>query len=204
MGCWCCLAWDWLPFRQVAGWASINGWNRACDIRHRPVTQRAYYTGSYRIGRVKIMVAIRRGILTGLFAGLVLAMLDVVVNGAPGNGLQEVLRWFGITFADAGLARVAGFALVIALGGVFGILFGLIFNRLNRQAVSIARAIPLGLLLGFAWWLLLSQMLCNVANHISPFSFTFTGTLLTLPLNLVFGIVLGTAYYQFQAKSETS
>lgn len=149
------------------------------------------------------MATVRRGLLTGLFAGLVLAMLDVVVDGAPGNGLQEVLRWFGVTFANAGLARLAGFALVIALGGVFGILFGLIFSRINRQAVSIGRAIPLGLLLGFAWWLLLSQMLCNMAHHMSPFSFTFTGTLLTLPLNLVFGVVLGTAYYQWQAKSET-
>lgn len=148
-----------------------------------------------------MMVAIRRGLLTGLFAGLVLAMLDVVVNGAPGNGLQEVLRWFGVTFANAGLARLAGFALVIALGGVFGILFGLILSRINTQAVSIGRAIPLGLLLGFAWWLLLSQMLCNMAHHMSPFSFTLTNTLLTLPLNLVFGVVLGTAYYQFQAKS---
>src|ERR1051326_2339297 len=44
------------------------------------------------IGRVKTMVTIRRGFLTGLFAGLVLAMLDVVVDGAPANGLQEVLR----------------------------------------------------------------------------------------------------------------
>lgn len=147
-----------------------------------------------------MMVAIRRGLLTGLFAGLVLAMLDVVVNGAPGNGLQEVLRWFGITFANAGLARLAGFALVIALGGVFGILFGLILNRINTQAVSISRAIPLGLLLGFAWWLLLSQMLCNMAHHMSPFSFTFTNTLLTLPLNLVFGVVLATAYYQMQTR----
>lgn len=150
------------------------------------------------------MVAIRRGLLTGLFAGLVLAMLDVVVSGAPGNGLQEVLRWFGITFADAGIARLAGFALVIALGGVFGILFGFIFNRINRQAASIGRAIPLGLLLGFAWWLLLSQILCNIVHNISPFSFSFSGTLLTLPLDLLFGIVLATAYYQFQAKSKTT
>ncbi|HLQ10753.1 MAG TPA: hypothetical protein VK134_04065, partial [Ktedonobacteraceae bacterium] len=62
------------------------------------------------------MAAIRRGLLTGLFAGLVLAMLDVVVDGAPGNGLQEVLHWFGVTFADAGIARFAGFVLVIVLG----------------------------------------------------------------------------------------
>ena len=147
------------------------------------------------------MAAIRRGLLTGLFAGLVLAMLDVVVNGAPGNGLQEVLRWFGVTFADAGIARLAGFVLVIVLGGVFGILFGLILNRMNQEAVTINRAIPLGLLLGFAWWLLLSQALCNIVHRLSPFSFNFTGILLTLPLNLLFGVVLGTAYYQLQSRS---
>jgi len=150
-----------------------------------------------------IMAAIRRGLLTGLFAGLVLAMLDAVVNGAPGNGLQEVLRWFGVTFADAGIARLAGFVLVIVLGGVFGILFGLILNRMNQEAVTINRAIPLGLLLGFAWWLLLSQALCNIVHRLSPFSFNFTGILLTLPLNLLFGVVLGTAYYQLQSRSAT-
>jgi hypothetical protein len=147
------------------------------------------------------MAVIRRGLLTGLFAGLVLAMLEVVVNGVPGNGLQEVLRWFGITIADAGLARLAGFMLVIALGGVFGILLGLILNKMRSPAVSINRTIPLGLVLGFAWWLLLVQMLCNIVHHISPFSFNFTSILLTLPLNLVFGIVLGTAYYQMQART---
>lgn len=146
-------------------------------------------------------VALRKGLLTGLFAGLVLAMLDVVVDGVPGNGLQEVLRWFGITFANAGLSRLAGFALVIALGGISGVIFGFILNRMNAQAVTINRAIPLGLLLGFAWWLLLSQILCNIAHHIAPFAFNFSGTLSTLPLNLVFGIVLGTAYYQFQGKN---
>ncbi len=149
------------------------------------------------------MAAIRRGLLTGLFAGLVLAMLDAVVNGAPGNGLQEVLRWFGVTFADAGIARLAGFVLVIVLGGVFGILFGLILNRMSQEAVTINRAIPLGLLLGFAWWLLLSQALCNIVHRLSPFSFNFTGILLTLPLNLLFGVVLGTAYYQLQSRSAT-
>ena len=149
------------------------------------------------------MIAIRRGLLTGLFAGLVLAMLDVVVDGVPGNGLQEVLRWFGITFANAGLSRLAGFVLVIALGGIFGVLFGLILNRMRLQAITISRTIPLGLLLGFAWWLLLVQMLCNIVHHISPLAFNFTSILLTLPLNLVFGIVLGTAYYQFQTKSAT-
>lgn len=149
------------------------------------------------------MAGIRKGLLTGLFAGLVLAMLEVVVNGVPGNGLQEVLRWFGISIADAGLARFAGFILVIVLGGVFGILFALILDRMNVQAVSISRTIPLGLLLGFAWWLLLTQVLCNIVHHVSPFSFNFTGVLLTLPLDLVFGVVLGTAYYQFQTKSET-
>lgn len=147
------------------------------------------------------MAVIRRSLLTGLFAGLVLAMLDAVVNGAPGNGLQEVPRWFGITVANVGLGRLAGFVLVIALGGVFGILFGFILNGMHEQEVSINRAIPLGLLLGFAWWLLLAQMLCNVVHHISPFSFNFTAILLTLPLNLVFGVVLGTAYCQMQART---
>ena len=150
------------------------------------------------------MAAIRRGLLTGLFAGLVLAMLDVVVDGVPGNGLQEVLRWFGITFADAGLSRLAGFVLVIALGGVFGILFGLMINRVNTKTGIINRSIPLGLLLGFAWWLLLSQVLCNLANHMSPFSFTFAGTLLTLPLDLLFGIVLATSYDLLQSRTRQS
>src|SRR5260370_7458925 len=73
-----------------------------------------------RLGRM-IMAAIRRGLLTGLFAGLGLAMLHVVVGGAPGNGLPDVLRWFGLTFAVAVISRLARFLLLTVLRGVFAL-----------------------------------------------------------------------------------
>ena len=63
------------------------------------------------------MQTLRRGLLAGFLASLVLAMFDVVTVGAPGNGLPAALHWFGITVADPTLSRWAGFFLLIVLGG---------------------------------------------------------------------------------------
>jgi hypothetical protein len=55
------------------------------------------------------MHTLRRGLLAGVLASLVLAMFDFVTDGAPGNGLPAVLRWFGITVADPAIGRWAGY-----------------------------------------------------------------------------------------------
>ena len=67
---------------------------------------------------------LRRGLLAGVLASLVLATFDFVTDGASGNGFPAVLRWFGLTITDPTIGHWAGFLLLIVLGGVFGLIFG--------------------------------------------------------------------------------
>src|SRR5438270_12000626 len=111
---------------------------------------------------------LRRGLVAGLLAGLVLAMLNFVTDGTPGRLLPEALQWFGITIADPTISRFAGFLLFIVLGGVFGLIFG----ALQRgRIITISRALLSGLALGFVWWLVFSLLLANLMSHRAPSSF---------------------------------
>ena len=110
------------------------------------------------------MTHIRRGLFAGLLAGLLLAMLNFVTDGTPGRTLPDALHWFGITIADPTLSRFAGFFVLIVLGGIVGIIFGLVQGE---RFISISRALLSGLVLGFAWWLVFSLLLTNIMNHAS-------------------------------------
>ncbi len=148
------------------------------------------------------MTSIRKGLLAGLLAGLVLAILNFVTDGTPGRTLPEALHWFGITIADPTTSRFAGFFLIIVLGGVFGLIFGS-FQR--DRIITISRALLSGLVLGFFWWLVFSLLLTNIMNHAtSPFSLDFGRFLSTFPIDLLFGLVLGAIYYQFQEQPATA
>ena len=92
------------------------------------------------------MQTLRRGLLAGLLAGLVLATLDFVTDGTPGRLLPEALHWFGITIADPTISRFAGFFSLIALGGVFGLIFGVLQRE---RIITISRALLWGLAFGF-------------------------------------------------------
>ncbi len=142
------------------------------------------------------MTNIRRGLLAGLLAGLLLAMLNFVTDGTPGRTLPDALHWFGITIADPTISRFSGFFLLIVLGGISGLIFG----ALQRERViTISRALLSGLALGFVWWIVFSLVLTNIMNHASsPFSLQFGSFLSTFPIDLLFGLVLGAIYYQFQ------
>src|SRR6266705_6215212 len=138
---------------------------------------------------------IRSGFLAGLLAGLLLAMLNFVTDGTPGRTMPNALHWFGITIADPTISRFAGFFLLIVLGGVFGLIFG----ALQREGIiTISRALLWGLALGVVWWLVFSLLLANIMNHHSPFSLDFGRFLSTFPIDLLFGVVLGTIYFQLQ------
>ncbi len=141
------------------------------------------------------MQTLRRGLLAGFLAGLVLATLDFVTDGTPGRSLPEALHWFGITIADPTISRFAGFFLLIVLGGVFGLIFG----ALQREGIiTISRALLWGLALGVVWWLVFSLLLANIMSHHAPFSLDFGRFLSTFPIDLLFGVVLGAIYFQLQ------
>jgi len=148
------------------------------------------------------MTNIRRGLLAGLLAGLLLAMLNFVTDGTPGRTLPDALHWFGITIADPTISRFSGFFLLIVLGGISGLIFG----ALQRERViTISRAFLSGLALGFVWWIVFSLVLTNIMNHASsPFSLQFGSFLSTFPIDMLFGLVLGAIYYQFQEHPATA
>jgi hypothetical protein len=144
------------------------------------------------------MTSIRRGLLAGLLAGLLLALLDFVTDRTPGRTLPDALHWFGITIANPTISRFAGFLLLIVLGGIAGIIFGLVQGK---RSISIGRALLSGLVLGVAWWLVFSLLLTNIMNHASsPLSLQFGMFLATFPIDLLFGLVLGAIYYQLQGQ----
>jgi len=131
-------------------------------------------------------------------ASLVLATFDFVTDGAPGNGLPPVLRWFGITIADPALSRWVGFFLLVVLGAVWGLIFG----ALQRDTlVTAGRALLTGLALGVLWWLIFELALTNITNHApSPYSLSFGRFLLSFPLDVLFGVLIGAIFIQWQAQ----
>ncbi|HWZ17433.1 MAG TPA: hypothetical protein VNW73_01410 [Ktedonobacteraceae bacterium] len=144
------------------------------------------------------MTHFRRGLFAGLLAGLLLAMLNFVTDGTPGRTLPDALHWFGITIADPTLSRFTGFFLLIILGGIAGIIFGLVQGE---RDITIGRSLLSGLVLGLVWWLLFSLLLTNIMSHASsPLSLQFGMFLATFPIDLLFGIVLGAIYYQLQGQ----
>ena len=145
------------------------------------------------------MIHIRRGLLAGLLAGLILAMLNFVTDGTPGRTLPDALHWFGISITDPTTSRFAGFFLLIVLGGIAGIIFGL---AQRERFISIGRALLSGLVLGLVWWLVFSLLLTNIMNHASsPLSLQFGMFLATFPIDLLSGMVLGSIYYQLNEQT---
>jgi len=139
---------------------------------------------------------IRRGLLAGILAGLMLSILNFVTDGTPGRTLPDALHWFGITIADPTISRFSGFFLLIVLGGLFGLIFGAVQRE---RSITLSRALLSGLVLGLVWWFVFSLVLANIMNHASsPFSLQFGGFLSTFPIDLLFGVVLGAIYFQLQ------
>ncbi len=144
------------------------------------------------------MTHVGRGLIAGLLAGLLLAMLNFVTDGTPGRTLPDTLHWFGITIADPTASRFAGFFLLVVLGGIVGIIFGFV---LGERFISIGRSLVAGLVLGLVWWVVFSLLLANIMNHASsPLSLQFGMFLATFPIDLLFGMVLGSIYYQLQSQ----
>lgn len=144
------------------------------------------------------MHTVRRGLLAGVLASLVLALFDFVTDGAPGNGFPLVLHWFGLTIADPTISRLSGFFLLLVLGGIWGLIFGVLQSD---TLITAGRALLTGLALGILWWLIFDVVLTNILNHASaPFSLSFGRFLASFPLDVLFGIVLGAIFVQWQGR----
>ncbi len=142
------------------------------------------------------MHTLRRGLLAGVLASLMLALFDFVTDGAPGNGFPSVLRWFGITIADPTISRWVGLLPLLVLGGVFGLLFG----ALQRgKQITTGRALLTGLVFGILWWLLFEVVLASITNQTSaPINLNFANFLSSFPLAVLFGVLLGAIFMHWQ------
>src|SRR5258708_1157803 len=144
------------------------------------------------------MYTVHRGLLAGVCASLVLAMFDFVTDGAPGNGFPPVLPWFGPTIADSTISLWGGLFFLVALGGLFGLLFGILQRD---KLLTAGRALLTGLALGVLWWLIFELVLTTIMNHApSPFGLSFGRFLSSFPLDVLFGVLLGAIYIQWQER----
>jgi len=144
------------------------------------------------------MHTVRRGLLAGVLASLVLALFDFVTDGAPGNGFPSVLHWFGLTIADPTISHWVGFFLLLILGGIWGFIFGALQSETPSTP---GRALLTGLALGLLWWLIFVVVLTNILNHASaPFSLSFGRFLASFPLDVLFGILLAAIFIQWQGR----
>lgn len=136
-----------------------------------------------------MMSTIRQGLIAGLCAGFLAALLFVVDYG-PANSLHGVARWLALDSQGAG--RFVGFLLMLILGAVFGVLFGVLGGR--RQA-TLGRALGMGLLMGVTWWAVVVFALGTVINHLR---FDFGSWLFSFIPLLVYGLLLGSLSFQWR------
>src|SRR5947199_10200956 len=95
------------------------------------------------------MNTIRQGVIAGLLSGFILGILGFVDYG-PGNTLGGFARWLALDNRATG--RLAGFLMLIVLGAVFGLVFGILQS--NKAAI-LCRTLVLGFAMVVAFWLLL-------------------------------------------------
>lgn len=133
------------------------------------------------------MKPIQNGLLAGLFAGLVLAGLFFLDYG-PGGLLHNPARWLALDSKDAG--KFVGFLLLIILGGLFGILFGLIESRGER---TLGRSLLLGVAMGILLWIIVPFLFGTLINH---GGLDFGGFLYSFVPLLLYGMLLGSVFFQ--------
>lgn len=136
------------------------------------------------------MNTLLRGLYSGLMAGAIVAILYFVDYG-PGNGLYGVARWFA--FDDKSSGRLIGFIVLIVLGTLFGLIFGVLQGK---REITIGRAIATGLGLGVAWWVIFAFLVALTVGHMSLATFNLGSVLYPFMLCLVYGLLLGTIYFQ--------
>jgi hypothetical protein len=138
-----------------------------------------------------MMKDVWRGLVAGLLAGAVLAVLGFIDVGS-GNQLVRVAGWLGL--AGTGTARCNGFLLLLVLGGLFGVLFGIIQSSLRgRTQLTLGWSLVEGLIAGLVFWVIIWLFSGILINHqqlgLGEFLYSF------VPL-LLYGLLLGSIFFQ--------
>src|SRR5258708_9655927 len=128
------------------------------------------------------------GLIAGLLAGALLGALFFVDAGQAGL-LHTPARWLALDNPATG--KWIGLALLLLLGALFGMLFSL---TQRAGAVRLGRSLLLGILTGVVFWVIIPFLFGTVINNhghldLGGFLWTF------VPL-LIYGIVLGSIYFQ--------
>jgi len=139
------------------------------------------------------MKPIQNGLLAGLFAGLVLAVLFFLDYG-PGGLLHTPARWLALDSKDTG--KFVGFLLLILLGGLFGVLFGLIERRGER---TLGRSLLIGAATGVLFWIIVPFLFGTLINH---GRLDFGGFLYSFVPLLLYGMLLGSFSFQREVRVE--
>ena len=139
------------------------------------------------------MKHIQNGLIAGLVAGLILAVLFFIDYG-PGGLLHNPAHWLALDSKDAG--KFVGFLLFIVLGGVFGVLFGAVQGRRER---TLGRSLLLGAATGILFWVVVPFLFGTIINH---GRLDFGGFLYSFVLLILYGVLLGGFSFQREARVE--
>lgn len=142
------------------------------------------------------MSNIVRGVYAGFLASLFVDVLYFVDYG-PGNGFYGVANWFSVGTKDTG--KFYGFLIILILGILFGLLFGVVLS--GRKHITIGRALATGFGFGVAWWVIFAFLIANFVGR-TPISHLTIGLFLQyfVPC-LIYGLLLGAIYFQSTARS---
>ncbi|MFL5624936.1 MAG: hypothetical protein ACJ788_05005 [Ktedonobacteraceae bacterium] len=128
---------------------------------------------------------LRRGLVAGVFAGLLVA-LALFVDYGPGANLSTIAHWFALV--GTGADKLIGFVLLLLLGAAFGLLFGVV---VGRRVFTMDQLVLAGLVTGFVWWVVL--LLGTVIRQMQQSVYDM---MLFLVISLLYGLALGSLYVQ--------
>lgn len=136
-----------------------------------------------------------RGLCAGGLAALLLAGLFFADYG-PANGLATIARWLALD--GNAWSKLIGAIILVVLGAVFGGLFGLVGRKI--RLLSPFQSVLGGLATGLCWWVVLVVLFSTGVRHIQQ---SLYGTLFWVVISLLYGLVLGSLYGQFQKQEGT-
>jgi hypothetical protein len=137
------------------------------------------------------MRTILQGGLAGLLAALITSLFWFVDYG-PGNSLHTVARWLMLDSAGAG--KLVGFLLWLALGVLFGLLFGVTMRLWHP---TLGGSLFFGLVTGAVSWLLVVLVAGTLwpRGHLDFGGFLYS----SVPL-VIYGLLLGSIAFHFQSR----